>query len=432
MDIKELFKGVAVIIDDKVNNNESKNEDKILEIVEKLEHEKIPLLKYESIPDNDEIKNFQNISFILLDWELQPHITDSSTSSVTGTTETMVIKPSGYESNENIEFIKYLRQISFIPIFIFSHLDSNTIITKLEENDLYKKEASNYIFVKAKNDLISDENTLFNEIENWLKQTPSIYVLKEWEKSLNEAKNKLFWDFYNINHKWPSVLQKTFTEDGSDVNYELGNFIFKNIMARTDPIQFDEDILKLEDDDLTKEEIRKVLEVERFIKNDSLPDMPFTGDLFKIYKYELSESATSEKELYYINIRPDCDIAIRNGHTNPQLFCLECTIIDETKINSGDPNQIIFDKGTFIGKSVNTYLPFIDGKIFEIRFRNLKIFKWEQELFPKQSGGNKRKFKFARIGRILPPYITAIQQKYSFYLQRQGLPAIPEKAIKDD
>ena len=70
---------------------------------------------------------------------------------------------------------------------------------------------------------------------------------------------------------------KTFTEDGSNVNYELGNFIFKNIMARTEPIEFDEDILNLEDNDLTKDEIRKVLEAERFIKNDSLPsNIPFT------------------------------------------------------------------------------------------------------------------------------------------------------------
>lgn len=34
-----------------------------------------------------------------------------------------------------------------------------------------------------------------------------------------------------------------------------------------------------------------------------------------------------------------------------------------------------------------------------------------------------------RIGRLLPPYITRIQQRYSLYMQRQGLPRIPNDAI---
>lgn len=420
MDIKELFKGVAVVIDDKVNN--TKGDDLILKIISTIEEEKIPILKYDNIPEDDIIANFYNVSFILLDWELFE-------------------KPEGAYFDDQpfidaiIEFIKKLKAISFTPIFIFSHLDSSAIIKKLEENDLYNEKSSNYIFVKSKNELLSNDgkNKLFDEIENWLRYTPSIYVLKEWEKSLNKAKSKLFWDFYDINHKWPSVLQKTFTEDGSDVNYELGNFIFKNIIARTETIKFDEEILKLEDNELTKDEIRKVLESERFLKNESLPDMPFTGDLFKVYKYELSEEATSEKECYYLNIRPACDIALRGDKENTELYCLECEVIDENKINSGESNQIIFDKGTFIDKTVNTYLPFLDsGKIFIIKFKNMKIFEWQQELFSKEKNGNKRKFKQTRIGRILPPYITAVQQKYSFYLQRQGLPAIPEKAIKDD
>ena len=185
MDIKELFKGIAVVIDDKVNDTESG--DLILRIISKIANEKIPILKYDNIPEDDIIANFNNVSFIMLDWELFE-------------------RPEGTYFDDQpfidaiIEFIKKLKEISFIPIFIFSHLDSNVIINILKENDLYKEKVSNYIFVKSKNELFPDtnENKLFEEIENWLKQTPSIYVLKEWEKSLNEAKNKLFWDFYNI------------------------------------------------------------------------------------------------------------------------------------------------------------------------------------------------------------------------------------------
>ena len=37
-----------------------------------------------------------------------------------------------------------------------------------------------------------------------------------------------------------------------------------------------------------------------------------------------------------------------------------------------------------------------------------------------------------RVGRIIHPYITKIQQRYALYLQRQGLPRIPEEALKTD
>jgi len=400
MDIKELFKGVAVVIDDKINDAESN--DLILKIIEKLEEENIPLLKYNDIPEDSAINHFNNINFVLLDWELFE-------------------KPEGVYIDETpfikniINFIKKLKETTFVPVFIFSHLNADGIINKLEENGLYDNRKTNFIFVKSKNEIVSDtdDNKLFDEIENWLKQTPSIYVLKEWEKSLNDAKNKLFWDFYNINHKWPSVLQKTFQDDGSDVNYELGNFIFKNIMAITEPIEFDKDILKIEDSDITKEEIRKVLEAERFIKNDSLPDIPFTGDLFK---YRI-DGEDVDVDRYYLNIRPECDLARKS---NPELYCIKGKIITEDSINSNNDDEISFKKGFFIEKANKTYAPFlVDGKIIEFTFNDIKIKKWNN-------------IKNDRVGRILPPYITAIQQKYSFYLQRQGLPAIPEKAIKDE
>ncbi len=426
MAIKELFKGVAVVIDDKINDTESN--DLILKIIEKLEEENIPLLKYDDIPEDSEINHFNNINFVLLDWELFE-------------------KPEGAYFNEKpfienvINFIKKLKETTFVPVFIFSHLNADGIINKLEENGLYDKAKTNYIFVKSKSEIISDtnDNKLFDEIENWLKQTPSIYVLKEWEKSLNDAKNKLFWDFYNINHKWPSVLQKTFQDDGSDVNYELGNFILKNIIARTEPIQFDEDILKIEDSDLTQDEIRKVLEAERFIKNDSLPpNIPFTGDLFEIAKYEIDKDSQKEKKKIFINIRPDCDIIrdrdnvekgqkpIENSDKkfNPNLYCLECEVVKN--------KDVTLEKGSIIERKDSIIIPFVhNGKILKINLNKVFVFQWKQELQTKE-GKEQRIFKKTRIGRILPPYITAIQQKLAFYLQRQGLPAIPEKAIKDE
>lgn len=411
MDIKKLLSGIAIIIDDKIKKEDS--QDLILNIRDKLKDNHISILEYKDLPDDSEIQNFNNISFILLDWQLFERPEPGMLMD-----ETLFI-------NNNIKFLKDIRKVSFTPVFIFSNQPPNSIIRKLSEEGIYNEGSNNYIFIKQKKDIISDvdDNLLFNEIENWLKETPSMYVLKEWEHSLNKAKRDLFWSFYEINHNWPSVLQKTFTDDGSDVNYELGNFIYKNISARTEQITFDDAIVNQEDEDISKEDIRKVLEAERFIKKGVLPDMPFTGDLFE---YEVDGNGSKEKR-YYLNIRPECDIARQR---NPKLYCLECRILDEQRINSGNGDQISFNEGNFIEKSNNTYIPFVDdGKIIEVRFRNMRILKWEEKL--KDENGNEidKMFKETRIGRLLPPYITKVQQRYSFYLQRQGLPAIPEEAI---
>lgn len=424
MDIKKLFSGVAVIIDDKINKRDSG--DKIIIIRDKLKKNNIPILEYEDIPENPEIKNFNNISFVLLDWELferpEPGLQMDETPFI----------------NNNIKFLRKISKTSFLPIFIFSNISPDSIIRTLSDNGIYEESFNNYIFVKRKDELFSSNGSFlfFSLLKKWLKKTPSMYVLKEWEQSLNKAKRDLFWLFYAINPNWPATLQETFKADGSDVNYELGSFIFKNIIARTEPIKFDDKIIKQKDIEISKDDIRKILESERFIQKDSLPsEIPYTGDLFKIYKYELSENATSKKELLYLNIRPECDIARAN---NPEIYCIECEIIDEKKITvldneskNVDFNRILFKNGSFIDKTDNTYLPFVfDSKILVVKFKDLKMFKWKQELYSINKTGNKRVLKDARIGRILPPYITKIQQKFAFYLQRKGLPAIPEKAIK--
>jgi hypothetical protein len=407
MNIKKLFSGIAIIIDDKIKNEDS--HDLILKIRDQLKEKHISILEYQDLPNNSEICNFKNISFILLDWELfdrpEPGMPMDETPFI----------------NNNIKFLKEINKFGFTPVFIFSNQSPNSIIRKLSEEGIYNEGSNSYIFIKQKQDLFSDvdDNLLFVEIENWLKETPSMYVLKKWEYSLNEAKRKLFWDFYEINPNWPSVLQKTFTDDGSDVNYELGNFIYKNLSARAEQIIFDDNILNQEDDNIDKQDIRKVLEAERFIKNGALPDKPCTGDLFE---YDFDDNGLKEKR-YYLNIRPECDIV---RPKNPELYCLECRIISDESINS----EKLFNKGSFTEKVNNAYIPFINnGEIIKICFRNMKIFKWKEKLKDKNDKETGKMFKETRIGKLLPPYITKVQQRYSFYLQRQGLPAIPEKAI---
>lgn len=412
MDVQNLFKGIAVVIDDALNPEVGKKDDGIHKIIEYLSQNNIPYLKYWEIPSDEVLDNFRNVSFILLDWELsgldESYITESVSIGNNLKQENI---------DNNIRLIKFLNEKAFLPIFIFSREASSTIENILIENKLMVNNNNNNIFIKNKTELINEtsgSNNFFSIIENWLKSTPSVYVLKEWENTLNTAKNNLFWDFYTINHYWPDYLIRTYKSDGGDVNYELNSFIYKNLLARTNPINFDEDVLKIDNSNITKDDFRKILECERYLKKN-LSDFPFTGDIFK---EEFEEKEKDKKKYrYFINIRPECDIVRQR---NVELYCLKGRVIDENKINSHEDTNISFEKGSFIEKINSSIVPFIDnGMIVEFCFKDIIIKKWND-------------LKEKRIGRLLPPYITRVQQRYSFYLQRQGLPSIPKEAINQN
>ena len=60
-------------------------------------------------------------------------------------------------------------------------------------------------------------------------------------------------------------------------------------------------------------------------------------------------------------------------------------------------------------------LPYIkENKVFKFNINAIEIRKFKQ-------------IKDKRIGRIVPPYLTRIQQKTANYITRQGLMPIPEE-----
>lgn len=379
-DIIQLFSGIGVIIDEAIKEN-GQIPNGIQKITQSLREKEIPLLEYESIPNG--IAQFHSISFVILDWNL------SGTQPIPEAT-----------INDNIEFIKELKKTCYVPIFIFSDEDSNDIKVKLEEAGLNAEHSP--LFIKRKEELDTSEK-LFAEIENWLKQIPSVYVLKEWELAIREAKTKMLWALSSIHPAWPAVLTKAIQDDGGDEPTELMRLLQNNLSYRLGYPQFDQEIINSRVGNIGKNELRKILECERFIQQNSLPNHPFAGDIYLI------------NDKYFLNIRPDCDI-IRNPE-DKEMYLLKGKIVDENKINCEDDDAIKFDSGEFIEKNNCCYVAFVQENIFCFNLRELKMQKWKN-------------IKNSRIGRLLPPYITKIQQKYAAYLQRQGLPSIPKEAIQ--
>ena len=379
--IIELFSGIGVIVDEAIFE-EGANLNGIQKIAQSLKDKHIPLLEYEELP-YESISQFHGVSFVILDWNLSgEHPIPEAT------------------INDNIAFIRNLKKVCFAPLFIFSDEEPHDIQLRLEENELYTDNCP--IFIKKKDELNTTDK-LFSEIEVWLKQTPSIYVLKEWEKATRDAKAKMLWALSSIHPAWPAVLSKSIQDDGGDNPSEIMRLLQNNLSYRLEYPQFETDIIQTQTEGIGKDDLRKLLECERFIPQQSLPDHPFAGDIYLI------------DEKYYLNIRPDCDI-IRDPKKK-DMYLLKGNVVDETKINVEDENSIKFDSGEFVEKNNRCYVAFVQGSILCFSLRDIVLKKWKE-------------IKDNRIGRLLPPYITKIQQKYAAYLQRQGLPSIPKEAIK--
>ena len=58
----------------------------------------------------------------------------------------------------------------------------------------------------------------------------------------------------------------------------------------------------------------------------------------------------------------------------------------------------------------------VEGVFIRFFFRDMEIVDYEN-------------VKNQRIGRLLPPFITRVTQKYGLYIHRQGLPRIPKEIV---
>lgn len=188
----------------------------------------------------------------------------------------------------------------------------------------------------------------------------------------------------------------------------MGEVITRNLYTRMIPFEFDENNINKQAKEATIDEVRKVIEGTHFIKNEGLhPDVIVAGDIFK-----------KDNGSIYLNIRPDCDCVPdrrREGANNDEVSMYLLT--GDKLTSKQESNAYDSTYGHFIEKDNESIVFNIaDGKSYKILFKKLEIMKWVD-------------LKQKRIGRLLPPHITLIQQRYALYLQRQGLPRIPSEAI---
>ena len=125
MNVKELFKGIALIIDDEIYEENST----IYPILTHIQCWNIPYLKYDKLPPCEIIENLKGISFVLLDWKLNSSISPSEL--LEGANLPKRVQES--DEDDNIAFLTQLKNECFCPIFIFTNENVDEIKTRLKQ-----------------------------------------------------------------------------------------------------------------------------------------------------------------------------------------------------------------------------------------------------------------------------------------------------------
>jgi len=392
----KLFHGIVVIIDDQLRGAV----ENIHAIQKQIETVGCHVIGMTTLPTDAQLANLGGASFFIVDWNLVGEPFDEGIAIPDALKARLVA--------EVIAFLKKLKGVRIAPVFVFTNEPTNVVIEELRKHpDLFIDADPSHILVKSKAEVV--EKGIFAVLLEWLQQAPSAYVLKRWELEYERAKNDLFMDFYGRSVYWPLILKQTFEKDDVPPSVALGNLIGRNLLSRMTPFEFelesfDEKLLLgiQANDEKYRETLLSVLEGERFLSAERLHETSVApGDVFK------------EGKSYYINIRPECDCIARKGQNQDDV---NLYLLKGSKLSSG---QLNFQEGygQLEERDVNTAIfAMKDGSSFSFQFSELQVRPW-------------RDLKDKRIGRLLSPFLTRLQQRYASYLQRPGLPRIPVAAV---
>lgn len=386
------FKGIAVVIDDNYDK-----EAEIRAIIDAIQAAGGHVISMKALPtDKVDLGNFAGAAFFILDWNL------------TGLEDGVEIPAelAADELRQKVDFLKRLRDTRHAPVFIFTNDDPTKIREALEES--YPDGSSN-ILIKQKTDVGDKIYEILNE---WARDLPSVLALKSWERENHRAINAVFKDLHDKDAFWPVFLWKMFRDDHVVAPDELGRLITRLVTSRMHAPSIDLDVFlpKLDEQfeanpERYKAALTAVLESERFLRAKQLdPDSFSTGDVF-------AETNARGETTYYINVRAECDCIKRPGASTGPMHLLTGNVATDVHV---DPvfGQVVEQHNEAI------VFAMYEGKHFR--------FKFKPAIKPKEFGTTMRD---QRIGRLLPPFLTRLLERYAAYAQRPGIPRVPSALI---
>lgn len=396
--LKLFSKKIALIIDDQIADEESQ----AFKIKREFEDAGMIFATYKSIPAEIQWEGLSDISFALIDWNLrEDRIEDLGIPTTYGIS---TLKKE--EEDSLIRFITELMSKYLVPIIIFTQEDTEYVRRKLEHS-IRSFLDQGQVIVHHKNELVrqSVEEVLYK----WCNNNPSVYTLISISNSINCAKIDMFTELGLLDSKWPVTVYKTIEADQpEDINQEFAEFILSSLVGRIEYPSFDKFVLDKPYDPV-EEEIINIYSSAKLFKYKTQPAASYSGDLY----INKQNGQDGPPDKFLLNITAGCDI-----RGNKHLY-----------IKGRACDSINYQDGVgIVNKSVSNYVPMLCGnKCVEFQFRTYCSKNKKSDMSTITIG----EIEYQRIGRLMHPYITEIQERFSSFICRHGNIRHPDSILKD-
>lgn len=385
------FEGPVAFVDDEIRHEGSDAAALRAEIAEAG----LPILEYADVPDVSALQHWRSLAFVILDWDFE-----------TGA----VVE--GVNLGEAIEAANQSRVIAFLaavldriycPVFLISAQRPETIARALDESGLISAgDLETRMIILRKSAVLDD---VFDPLERWVQSKSGFETLRTWDIASEVAKNRLFRDLHALHPSWPNAFWKAARHDSVDPSFELVSVVTANLLSRIDAFAFDEPPEFEEPEGTKGQSFRRVLHGRSVLLSRGLySGVIMPGDMF---------AATDlEPDVVWINLSPACHtVSGRDGRVAEEIP-LYLVRAERQKIpDSKNSYNALRDKDR--GPNTAVLHALTGDAPYVVDFREAKIARWGE-------------ISEERFGRILPPYITKIQQMNAMFMQVQGLPAVQE------
>ena len=378
--LKNFLSSTALVIDDEIVDEKST----ISGIVSRLEQQGTLFIKHRELLES--IDSISNIAFIVLDWDLMKEKKDAMPEGVTLGATLLEDQKSKIR-----DFIKNVIERYFIPIFIFTQENIGSIREYLENEDNIKEAISkNRVYICSKSDL-QDEKVIVS-LNAWLNNSMTVYTYKIMEEAIETAKHRYFNEMFTCDLNWPCLVYQTLKADNPvDINSDFQEFLMTSFTSTIDPIVFNSSGF----DRTVRLESAEVIKIFGKIKFLSYEGQANVG----LHSGDIYANSDGEKNEYLINVSAACDM--RNKR---------CYLVMGEETSNPKKHDIVC---TYTVKRI------LDKKGIEFHLDNALLLDiTDANKITLECDGGAKDYK--RIGRLLNPYISGLQNKYSNYITRVG------------
>jgi len=396
--LQKLVTGPAVVVDDKIGEPAGA----LRSILDQLHDAGLPVVLLTALPSVESLVHWHQFGLIVLDWEMS----FSEGDDVDIPAGVAVPSTLAGESHANVRnLIRALMAETVAPVFILSDASVDKIWAELaQELGDIQELLSRRLEVYSKSEVQVD---LMEKLTSWISSKPALGALKAWNRAYVAAETAMFRDFDEASGDWVGAVYSAALADGAPPEVELREILSRNVINRIGHVDFPT-FEPVPGAILGGADLRRVLNQGAVIPARSLGLQGFvTGDLF------VPKNANIPYKIIFVIVTPDCEL-LRRAEFRLTYLTAEL----------GDP-----------GKKASK------GRVDRVR-KGAEGEVWSCLLTPE---GDEYKIKlggwnvamavpiddvlwagYRRIGRLMEPYLSHLQQNFALNVTRKGLPRVPD------